>query len=1168
VWPRLSHLCPLDHPHRLTAWRRYRQHPHLTVLYLAIHLPSIPHIQHQALAVQLQVHRQSGLQIHNIESLVGPVVVSIHPMKMQRRTRQRRWLRYECLLVSLLPLLVCLLSGCKSSLSLPVVAHGNGHSGPKSELLELIEQQKPLSQPPPTAPDPDLSRWLSSTDLASALRLSRVGPLHVPVFMNVLVIGMDGHGNGGVNLPQEQLAEWMQHLDHIAPYAQMTADEAIQARGREGSAWGDEANGEAQHQWQQASSSTRKRQRASSIADDGSAEQSAAAELRYRYHLRLINLSPKVLEVVERYLSVHYRVESKGEHTAFQVDATIMDGLLNALVKHLQIDDAYNLFVLNPSRKWLVVPSSVPADAAIRYGYRSGFSNDELDDVLDGSDTNVAKLTRDFLESDGAKYPMQEDGEEVPIPEFTPKHSDKEQPRLQVQDHVEASASWADRILAAPHFTGPQPLTSYISQQSTYHPQVLRASVGNTYAYEDCLVDNWVGRGRSLFVDLSAGPFQWGPVVGGAGVRTNTSFPSIETFVSLREKEKAEKVVEDDYVDASYDAEAVEAEKILLEGLLRSRRCGDAAAAAISSDAECRNLASKLDDLHTFEREHAHQLVSENDSILTPRKKAPAMDSMEGLSFFHDDTIESGGINTGHDASIETDHFLAHLSSTLALAMQQVITPTVAQTQTTQTPSPKPTVAGSSRLLSIPPLSSSAGYAQQVHFQLYILTNHGNYDPLDGGKLFARLKYGLEQLRLNSLQTFSYAIMQLSMDEDPALSMAYSNALRSAVVPTVLFDGKFAAIKRMYIDSATLASQLTSMDMEDKAKRDRVFGASNRKEAASSRLSFSNTRKREIPIFLFSLDFPLPVLVDKYYQSRALTDANMVVAVQSNLHLWESPLSCNRKPVYWNLRDPIRSILSSTAQLLGGLLPMHVHQRRTVTPDASGSGSEGRGSVTQQWLWSVGTSPLALTNAQGFEWSQVQKDTLHRNYVFMAIKDATQHVNAHIALLTKQKTSVANSVLAGLGDVPLTDADRLKLNQTMAALQINPSDSNLASINGRYSARTWELQQSYANFLDTIQRDLLAPLEELHFDYACANIDKLYEKATHFSSLVQSLVTWNMRDHCLTSTSTAAPITPSRRSSRSPFTLSYHWYLLAACSCIAIILYRLLVQKTDKPKLN
>lgn len=36
---------------------------------------------------------------------------------------------------------------------------------------------------------------------------------------------------------------------------------------------------------------------------------------------------------------------------------------------------------------------------------------------------------------------------------------------------------------------------------------------------------------RWAFIDLSAGPFSWGPAVGGEGVRTELSLPNVEKTI-------------------------------------------------------------------------------------------------------------------------------------------------------------------------------------------------------------------------------------------------------------------------------------------------------------------------------------------------------------------------------------------------------------------------------------------------------------------------------------------------------------------------------------------------------------------------------------------------------------------------------------------------------------
>jgi hypothetical protein len=47
----------------------------------------------------------------------------------------------------------------------------------------------------------------------------------------------------------------------------------------------------------------------------------------------------------------------------------------------------------------------------------------------------------------------------------------------------------------------------------------------------ECLTDIWIGKGRWAFIDLTAGPFSWGPSVGGEGVRTELSLPNVGTTI-------------------------------------------------------------------------------------------------------------------------------------------------------------------------------------------------------------------------------------------------------------------------------------------------------------------------------------------------------------------------------------------------------------------------------------------------------------------------------------------------------------------------------------------------------------------------------------------------------------------------------------------------------------
>ena len=48
---------------------------------------------------------------------------------------------------------------------------------------------------------------------------------------------------------------------------------------------------------------------------------------------------------------------------------------------------------------------------------------------------------------------------------------------------------------------------------------------------EDCLSDSWVASDRLAWIDLTAGPFTWGPSAGGVGARTHATLPSVSEMV-------------------------------------------------------------------------------------------------------------------------------------------------------------------------------------------------------------------------------------------------------------------------------------------------------------------------------------------------------------------------------------------------------------------------------------------------------------------------------------------------------------------------------------------------------------------------------------------------------------------------------------------------------------
>jgi hypothetical protein len=196
----------------------------------------------------------------------------------------------------------------------------------------------------------------------------------------------------------------------------------------------------------------------------------------------------------------------------------------------------------------------------------------------------------------------------------------------------------------------------------------------------------------------------------------------------------------------------------------------------------------------------------------------------------------------------------------------------------------------------------------------------------------------------------------------------------------------------------------------------------------------------EVPVFVFAADSSTkstaPLLLDKHKQ--AVAGDEMVLVVQSQLgpgswdssdHSvgsvgdsgagdkpsdspwvqsrweWEGPIACNGQPVGVDLRNPLRPALAATMEFIAGLQAAHQPRRRRGrhTGQMKGGGSDGEGSKgggrdaeamaeaeTENWLWSVGNSPLSLTCSQSPEFAQPQFSTIHH--------DSVQRLQLHRAL--------------------------------------------------------------------------------------------------------------------------------------------------------------------------
>ena len=150
-------------------------------------------------------------------------------------------------------------------------------------------------------------------------------------------------------------------------------------------------------------------------------------------------------------------------------------------------------------------------------------------------------------------------------------------------------------------------------------------------------------------------------------------------------------------------------------------------------------------------------------------------------------------------------------------------------------------------------------------------------------------------------------------------------------------------------------------------------------------------------IFIFSIDSSLPVFIDKHFFARAMP--NMVFAVQSRKQLWESPLSCNSKPLYHNLRNPLREALRATMTGLAGSLPAHVS-------------NHVHGNPTHDWQWSIGSSPMACLSANArVGVSLFDVDSVHRSELVHVLLGTFQMIRESVHVLYSKHTNLGNFII-------------------------------------------------------------------------------------------------------------------------------------------------------------
>nr|GMD91017.1 UTP--glucose-1-phosphate uridylyltransferase [Ipomoea batatas] len=761
----------------------------------------------------------------------------------------------------------------------------------------------------------DILNYTKAGSIANYLKLLEIDSIYLPIPVNFIFIGFEGKGNLEFKLQPEEMERWFTKIDHIFDHTRIPQI------------------GEVLTPFYKISIDKEQRHHLPLIS-----------HLSYNFSVHAIQMGEKVTSIFERAIDVFGRKDDvlntrdDGDNL-WQVDVDMMEVVFSSLVEYLQLEDAYNIFILNPKR----------AEKRVKYGYRRGLSETEIDFLKENKELQSkilqsGSVPESVLALDKIKKPLYE---KHPMAKFSWTVTEE-------TDTVE----WYKRCLDV--LNNVENLSQGKDAATIIQSKVMQFLKGKNEdlqilfdkelksgdfsgLHEECLTDTWIGNHRWAFIDLSAGPFTWGAAVGGEGVRTELSLPSVEkTLGAVAEisEEEAEDILQEAiqekfavFGDMQKDHQAID---ILLAEIdiyelfafkhCKSRRVKLALCEEL--DERMRDLKNELQSFEGEEYDESHK-----------QKAVDALKRMENWNLFSDTQEDF------QNYTVARDTFLAHLGATLWGSMRHVISPSLAD--------------------------GAFHYYEKLSFQLFFITEEKFRNvkllPVD----LKSIMEGLSMLKLPS-QKVMFSQHMLSLSEDPALAMAFSVARRAAAVPLLLVNGTYRKTVRSYLDSSILQHQLQRLN-----------------DHGSLKGSHAHSRSTlEIPIFWFIHGETL--LVDKHYQAKALSD--MVIVVQSESSSWESHLQCNGKSLKWDLRRPIKAALAAVSEHLAGILPLHLVY------------SQAHETAIEDWIWSVGCNPLSITS-QGWHTSRFLSDTIARSYILTALEESILLVNSAISRLVREKTS-------------------------------------------------------------------------------------------------------------------------------------------------------------------
>jgi hypothetical protein len=170
----------------------------------------------------------------------------------------------------------------------------------------------------------DALNYSKAGNIANHLKLLEVDSMYLPVPVNFIFVGFEGKGNQEFKLHPEEIERWFTKIDHIFEHTRIPQI------------------GEVLTPFYKISVDKGQRHHLPIVS-----------HINYNFSVHAIQMGEKVTSIFEHAINVFTRKDDVSgnrtdEGALWQVDVDMMDVLFTSLVEYLQLENAYNIFILNP----------------------------------------------------------------------------------------------------------------------------------------------------------------------------------------------------------------------------------------------------------------------------------------------------------------------------------------------------------------------------------------------------------------------------------------------------------------------------------------------------------------------------------------------------------------------------------------------------------------------------------------------------------------------------------------------------------------------------------------------------------------------------------------------------------------------------------------------------